>query len=203
MTSVEKSEKARRSDPRQNFWKHIGLMPLWHKAIVIVAGVLALAGLAGHLYARSGGDAQVQVVKTTATPGAQTPASAKNAVKSSGENKDQVESKQPIGSISQIAPAAMAVGFGILVGFALGWFMRTFFTSLAVLTMSTIAGFWILSYFGVLHPETWNPEAFKGKSAEAANWVFVYARQAKEIAFGNLLCTSATAFAACLGFRRF
>jgi uncharacterized membrane protein (Fun14 family) len=192
MTSTEKADKSRKSDPRRNFFKHVGLMPGWHKAIVCIAALLAIAGVAGHVYARMSGDAQVQVVKMNSTDPA-----AKNVA------KDPVESKQSVGSVSKFAPVAMAVGFGVLAGFSFGWFLRTFMTSLAVLTMSTIAAFWLLSYLGVLHPATWNPEAFKGKSAEAATWMAVYAGQLKNLAFGNLLCTSASTFAACLGFRRF
>jgi uncharacterized membrane protein (Fun14 family) len=197
MSDEKKADKVHKSDPRKHFFKHVAAMPMWHKAVMIVAALMAIAGLAGTLYAKSGGDAHVQVVKVN-TP----PSNGKNAVNGKTESKEQVESKQSMGSISELAPGAMAIGFGVLAGFVLGWFLRSFLAVLAVLTMSTIAGFWILSYFGVLHPENWNPEAFRGKSAEAATWMTVYAKQLKDLAFNHLACTSASAFAACLGFRR-
>jgi len=78
----------------------------------------------------------------------------------------------------------MAVGFGVLAGFSFGWFLRTFMTRWRCSRCPPSPAFWLLSYLGVLHPATWNPEAFKGKSAEAATWMAVYAGQIQESGFG-------------------
>ena len=183
---MTKSERARRADPHRHFLTHCAVMPGWHKAVILLAALLAVAGLAGTLYARSTADAHVK------------------AASASGS-----ESALSIGSVLRLSTPAMMIGASMLVGFIGGWFCRAYLLAAAGVAVLGIAGVFALSHFGILHlgaTGAADAHAASGGKAASAGGGFSgftqYAAQLKGVALAHLPSTSSAVVAAFLGFRR-
>src|SRR5437763_12413727 len=125
MATMTKSERVRRADPHRHFLTHCAVMPGWHKAVILLAALLAVGGLAGTLYARSVGNAP--------------------------DNKHASESLMSVGSMIRASTPALMIGASILIGFVGGWFFRAYLVPAAGLAFLAVAVMFALSHFGVLH----------------------------------------------------
>jgi uncharacterized membrane protein (Fun14 family) len=182
---MTKSERARRADPHRHFLTHCAVMPGWHKAVILLAALLAVAGLAGTLYARS------------STPATSAP------------DKQATASAMSLGSIIRLSTPAMMIGASVLVGFIGGWFFRAYLLVGAGVALLGLAGVFALSHFGILHLGATGAAdahaASGGKAAGASGGVggfTQYAVQLKDVALAHLPSTGSGIVAAFLGFRR-
>jgi hypothetical protein len=186
MANMTRAERVRRADPNRHFLTHLAVMPAWHKAVIALAMLLGIAGLTGHLMAKSGND----------TAHAQT----SSASKSTG---DSVASQQ---QLTKYSPIAMTIGVAVLAGFTFGWFFRAFLAPAVVCAVLIAGGIGALAHFGYVHPEAWLPHAnAKGGGSNdpnSASWLTQYAMHLKNLVMGHVATTSTGVVAACLGFRR-
>jgi uncharacterized membrane protein (Fun14 family) len=179
---MTKSERVRRADPHRHFLTHCAVMPGWHKAVVLLAALVAVAGLAGTLYARS-------------------------ATGSSAPDKHAGESAMSVASLCRYATPALMIGSSILIGFVGGWFFRAFLVPAAGLAFLCVAALFALSHFGILHPSAagaaTDAHASSGaKAGGGTSWFAQYAVQLKDVAMAHLPSASGGVVAAFLGFRR-
>jgi hypothetical protein len=185
MANMTRAERVRRADPNKHFLTHLAVMPAWHKAVIALAMLLGIAGLTGHLMAKSGND----------TGHAQT--------SSASSSSDSVASQQ----LTKYSPIAMTIGVAVLAGFTFGWFFRAFLAPAVVAAVLIAGGIGALAHFGYVHPETWLPHASaKGGNGSAdpngGTWLTQYAMHVKNLVMGHVATTSTGFVAACLGFRR-
>src|SRR5438874_7945224 len=114
MATMTRAERVRRADPHRHFLTHCAVMPAWHKAVILLAVLLAVGGVAGTLFARSGSDAQLHISATTSAPGG----SKSGAASAANGKQSSSESVQSLGSLSRVCGPAMMIGICALVGFA-------------------------------------------------------------------------------------
>jgi hypothetical protein len=188
MANMTRAERVRRADPNRHFLTHLAVMPAWHKAVIALAMLLGIAGLTGHLMAKSGnGDT--------------------NHAQNSSASSSGFASQQQIDSLSKYSPIAMTIGVAVLAGFTFGWFFRAFLAPAVVAAVLIAGGIGALAHFGYVHPEAWLPHASaKGGNSSAdptgGTWLTQYAMHVKNLVMGHVATTSTGFVAACLGFRR-
>jgi hypothetical protein len=185
MANMTRAERVRRADPNRHFLTHLAVMPAWHKAVIALAMLLGIAGLTGHLMAKSGnGDANHAQTSSASASG------------------DSVASQQ----LTKYSPIAMTIGVAVLAGFTFGWFFRAFLAPAVVCVVLIAGGIGALAHFGYVHPEAWLPHANAkgGNNADpnGGTWLTQYAMHFKNLVMGHVATTSTGFVAACLGFRR-
>jgi uncharacterized membrane protein (Fun14 family) len=190
------------ADAHRHFFTHLAIMPMWHKAVILIAGALAVLGTLGQIVARTSGDASSHVTHVTGGPRVAPPAGSSGFVTDNGSPGDTVETTPPAGMIDSLSPHATKVGLSVVLGFIVGWFFRAFLKTMAFLGILVVGGLWALSHFGILNLSDANLDALKQHSAEATSWLQEHATHLKELAISHLPSTGGGAFGAFLGFRR-
>src|SRR5258707_8321688 len=66
--SVATTQRLRWNTAHEHFAAHVTTMPRWHKAVLVMGVVLALAGGAGWLMGRNEGDGKAARVTTSGAP---------------------------------------------------------------------------------------------------------------------------------------
>lgn len=189
------SKQVQWSDAHKHFLGHLAAMPGWHKAVILIAGLLAVLGTVGQIIAKTGGDAHVHV-----TTGAQPPGSS-GFVSDSG-SPGTADAPQPVGTLSRISPHATKIGLSIVLGFIIGWFFRAFLKTMAFLAVVVGGGLWALSHFNIINLSDANLDALKQHTSSASSWLQEHASHFKQLAISHLPSTGGGAFGAFLGFRR-
>jgi uncharacterized membrane protein (Fun14 family) len=183
---------SRWTSSHHNFLTHLMVMPGWHKAVILVAGALALAGTAG-----------VFAGKFKEPPAAQRSVSDPNGSRFVPDSSSSSATRTDDGGLLiRLSPHAVKVGLSVILGFILGWIFRAFLKTMALITLLVVGGLWLLSHFGVLHVGSWDVDTVKSKSSEAASWLQQHAQQLKDLALAHMPSAGGGAFGAFLGFRR-
>jgi uncharacterized membrane protein (Fun14 family) len=188
----------------QHFLTHLLVMPLWHKAVILLAGLAALLGTAGQL--ATSPVVEQHVAKVTGNDVAPPPPNARGFVNDAPGGNPTVPVAQPADSprsfTMAVSPHAKRVGLSIVLGFVIGWFFRAFVKTMAFLLVLVAGGLWLLSHFNILHLSDANIDQMKDKSATAVGWLTAQASHLKDLAVAHLPSTGGGAFGAFLGVRR-
>jgi uncharacterized membrane protein (Fun14 family) len=199
--SAHAADNVRWGNAHQHFLRHLAIMPSWHKAVILIAGLVALLGTVGQI---------VSPRPAAAAPAAQTapPQSSNKSSFASGapQGASPAQPAAPADDsqdlIPRLSPHATRVGLSVVLGFVIGWLFRAFIKTMLVLGLVVCGTLWLLSHFGVLHITSAQVDAIREKSAEAAGWLQRHAAQIKEMAISHLPSTGGGAFGAFLGFHR-
>lgn len=194
--SASTADRPQWANAHQHFLTHLRFMPAWHKAVILIGGLLAVLGTVGQIVAKTGGDAQVHV--TTGTTPA--PSYGNQMVGSTDAAADVPP--QPVGSLSRMSPQSTRIGLSIVLGFVIGWLFRAFLKTMAFFAILVGGSVWLLTHFNILHLGDANIDAIREKSADAASWLGAQGAHAKEWAIAQLPSTGGGALGAFLGLRR-
>src|SRR3954467_10094630 len=110
------TEKTRLKNAPEHFAAHVATMPRWHKLVLLLGVVLAIAGGIGWLMTRSTGDTGTRV--TTVNTPARTPPGASNFV-NGGASPDTtattvVTHEEPPSLIARLSPNATRIGGSVV-----------------------------------------------------------------------------------------
>ena len=188
------AERLKWANAHNHFLTHLAIMPTWHKAVILIGGLLAVLGTVGQIVAKVGGDAHVQVT-TGSVP---TAANGSKLV----SDTDSANTEQRVGSLSRLSPNATGIGLSIVLGFVIGWLFRAFLKTMAFVAILIGGGIWLLAHFDILHIGTANIDALREKSADAASWLSTKASYLKELAMAHLPSSGGGTLGAFLGLRR-
>jgi uncharacterized membrane protein (Fun14 family) len=189
--SDDTAQPARWTSSHHNFLTHLMVMPGWHKAVILMAGALALLGTVGQFAG-----------KLKEPPAAQRSVSDPTGSRLVPDSSSSATRTDDGGLLIRLSPHAVKVGLSIILGFILGWIFRAFLKTMALITILIVGGLWLLSHFGVLHVGSWDVETVKSKSSEAASWLEQHAQHLKDLALSHLPSAGGGTFGAFLGFRR-
>jgi uncharacterized membrane protein (Fun14 family) len=172
-------------------------MPRWHKAVLVMGVVLALAGGAGWVMGRNGNDGGARVTTT----GSPAPAGSSKFIDDSGAGGSPVATDRETAPniISRLSPNATRIGVSVLAGFVLGWLFRAFLKTMAFFLMLAIAILAALSYFGVLNVDF---TSAREHYASALHWLGDQTTRLKDVVISHLPSSGGGALGAFLGFRR-
>src|SRR5258706_11601908 len=123
--SVATTERLRWDTAHEHFAAHVKTMPRWHKAVLVMGVVLALAGGAGWVMGRNGNDGQARVTST----GSPAPAGSSKFIDDNGGGGGSpvaIDPQTAPSIISRLSPNATRIGVSVLAGFVLGWLFRAF-----------------------------------------------------------------------------
>jgi uncharacterized membrane protein (Fun14 family) len=190
--STPSPESLRWANAHSHFLTHLRVMPGWHKAVILLGGVLAVMGTVGQIAARTGGDARSHVT-TNSQP------SSSNGFVSATDSRDAEPAPSPL---TRLSPHATRIGLSIILGFVIGWLFRAFLKTMVLLALLVGGGLWLLAHFNILHIGDDNLQAIKDKSGQAASWLGAQASHLKDLAIAHLPSTGGGALGAFLGIRR-
>src|SRR5436305_66273 len=105
------TQPARWTSSHHNFLTHLVVMPGWHKAVILLAGALALLGTAG------------QVAGKFREP---PPSPAQRSVSDPSRSSSSATRTEDGGLLIRLSPHGVKVGLSIILGFILGWVFRAF-----------------------------------------------------------------------------
>ncbi len=188
------AERLKWANAHNHFLTHLAIMPAWHKAVILIGGLLAVLGTVGQIAAKVGGDAHVRVT-TGSVP------TAANGSKLVDDNQP-AKSDQPTGSLSVLSPHATRIGLSIVLGFVIGWLFRAFLKTMALFAIVVGGTIWLLAHFDILHLGDANIDAIREKTAGAASWLGVKGSHLKELAIAHLPSSGGGTLGAFLGLRR-
>jgi uncharacterized membrane protein (Fun14 family) len=186
----------------QHFLTHLLVMPLWHKAVILLAGLAALIGTAGQLATSPVVEKHVaHVTGNDISPPANSRGFASDAP--SADRTAATDSPAPSPSLfTSASPHAKRVGLSIVLGFVIGWFFRAFVKTMALLLLVVGGGLWLLAHFNIFHLSDTNIDELRTRSTTAAGWLTTQASHLKDLAIAHLPSTGGGAFGAFLGIRR-
>ena len=194
MSDDTAAPSSRWTSSHHNFLTHLMVMPGWHKAVILVAGALALAGTAGLFAGQFKQPPGAPEQRSVSNPGGSH--LVPDTSSSSATRTDDG------GLLIRLSPHAVKIGLSIILGFIFGWIFRAFVKSVALITLLVVGGLWLLSHLGVMHLGSWDVDTVKSKSSEAASWLEQHAQHLKDLALSHLPSAGGGTFGAFLGFRR-
>jgi uncharacterized membrane protein (Fun14 family) len=196
--SVATTERLRWDTAHEHFAAHVKTMPRWHKAVLVMGVVLALAGGAGWVMGRNEGDGKAARVTTTGSPA---PVGSSKFIDDNGAGSSPTSTtgQSAPGMISRLSPNATRIGVSVLAGFVLGWLFRAFLKTMAFFLMLAIAILAALSYFGVLNVDF---TSAREHYASALHWLGDQTTRLKDLVISHLPSSGGGALGAFLGFRR-
>jgi uncharacterized membrane protein (Fun14 family) len=195
----DRSAPPRRA-PVKEFFGHVAHMPPWHRKMLVLAGVLAIAGLIG--------EASRQVTKAPATDvqppvnasGDPAPRSGFVSESTPAPTASPAEEVAPQPTfLERMSPWATRVGVGFIGGFVIGWAFRAFLKTMALVTAAGVAIIWALSHFNVLNLDM---DAAESRLKSGTSWVSSKAEQLKDSATALIPSSASSVFGMFLGFRR-
>jgi uncharacterized membrane protein (Fun14 family) len=171
---------APQAKPKKHIIQHVLKMPRWQQGLLTVAIVTFGGGIAGQV------SSYMSHGSGSSSPG--------SSFVGQGAAAD---SDKPF--IQRISPRLTAVGLSFVVGFVIGWLMRTFMKMATMLTMLIIAIMLGLSYFKVLNVDLSKAEV---NYKDAREWITDQGQRAGK-ALAAYLPSSVSALAGIfIGFRR-
>jgi uncharacterized membrane protein (Fun14 family) len=182
----------------RHFLSHLVTMPGWHKLVIVLGGLVAVAGTAGRVATAKPADSAPQVSSPVPRP----TGSSGFAADAPATPTPKAAAPQPTGFLSQISPHMQGVGLSVVLGFIIGWFFRAFLKTMALLMFLVFGGLWLLSHYHILNVSAQNLDAMKSKSGEAVGWLSAQATAVKDFAIAHLPSSGGGAFGAFLGLRR-
>jgi uncharacterized membrane protein (Fun14 family) len=200
MTQTERSTTRRA--PVKEFVTHLVEMPAWHRKTLVLAGVLAVAGLVGQAMSRVSHPPPVETRASEPVASNGAPRSSAFATDSSpapiAATADQPAPPEPT-TFERLAPWASRLGIGFIGGFIIGWAFRAFLKTMALVTAAGVALIWTLSHFNVLHLDM---DAAEERFKSSTSWVSNKAEQLKDSAMTLIPSSASSVFGMFLGFRR-
>jgi uncharacterized membrane protein (Fun14 family) len=197
------ADQPRWNDAHRHFFSHLAHMPGWHKAVILLAGLIAAAGTVGQITGRvAKRDTQPQHV-AGGNPTAPAGSNGFVANTGGGPAAPQGPASEPeLGLLGRISPHATKVGLSIVLGFIVGWLFRAFLKTMALIALLIGAAAWALSHYGIMHLSSGDVQAARESAAGAATWLEAHGAQLKDLALSHLPSSGGGAFGAFLGFRR-
>jgi uncharacterized membrane protein (Fun14 family) len=198
------TEKTRLKNAPEHFAAHVATMPRWHKLVLLLGVVLAIAGGIGCLMTRGTSDTGTRVT-TVNTPAARTPAGASNFVDGRSAPADTtttttvVTHEEPPSLIARLSPNATRIGGSVVAGFVFGWIFRAFLKTMAFFALLAGAALTALSYFGVINVDL---SSAREHYASVMHWLSDQGMRLKDAVISHLPSSSGGAVGAYLGFRR-
>src|SRR5437763_1971162 len=195
-------DQPRWDDAHRHFFSHLAHMPGWHKAVILLAGLIAAAGtvgqVTGHVARRNTPVQHVAGGNSTA------PAGSNGFVgNTGGPAAPQAPASEPeLGLLGRISPHATKVGLSIVLGFIVGWLFRAFLKTMALIGLLICAAGWALAHYGILDLNGGDLQSARERAAGAGAWLEAHGAQLKDLALAHLPSSGGGAFGAFLGFRR-
>lgn len=194
-TSAARSRRA----PVKEFFTHLVRMPRWQLKVMIVAAVLAVAGLVGqasHMIAT----APTEPATAADRPSADSPAARSSFMSGQPANDEREPPPVPEPNLYQrIAPWATRLGIGFIGGFIIGWAFRAFLKTMAIVTVAAAGLFWALNHFNILDLDIASAESSFNAST---GWLAERAEALKDRAMTLVPSSFSSLFGMFLGFRR-
>ena len=190
---TETAGPTNRRRPVREFFAHLVKMPRWHKTVLMLATVLAIAGLVGQV------STKFSPATTTLPKSSPGPAGASHAFTPSDSPQDS--SRTPISPTlaQRLSPSMMHIGLGLLGGFIVGWAFRAFIKMMALITLAGVVILTLLSYFNVLNVDL---TAAENQFRSSTSWVSDQASRLKDVALAHIPGSASTFAGMFLGFRR-
>jgi uncharacterized membrane protein (Fun14 family) len=187
----------------EHFAAHVATMPRWHKMVLLLGVVLAIAGGIGWMTTHSTSDTGTRVT-TVNTPTAQTPPGSSGFVDGRNAPADTtttttVVTAEPPSLVARLSPNATRIGGSVVAGFMLGWIFRAFLKTMAFFALLAGAALMALSYFGVINVDL---SSAREHYASVMHWLSDQGMRLKDVVIAHLPSSSGGAVGAYLGFRR-
>ena len=187
----------------QHFLRHLAVMPSWHKAVIVIAGLVALLGTIGQIFAPRPAAASPPPAQTAPAPQPNNQRSfASGAPRDASSAQPAAPADESHDLIPRVSPHATRIGLSVVLGFVIGWLFRAFLKTMVFLGLVVCGALWLLSHFGILHITSAQVDAIRERSAEAAGWLQRHAAELKEIAVSHLPSTGGGTLGIFLGFHR-
>jgi uncharacterized membrane protein (Fun14 family) len=203
------TERLRWHNAFGHFLAHIATMPRWHKLVLLIGVVLAIAGGIGWMTSRAAGDTGTRVTSTstssTAAPG-QAPAGASKFIGNDAPTAADTTTtttttirEEPPTLIGRLSPNATRIGGSIVAGFVFGWIFRAFLKTVTFFALLAGAALLALSYFGVINVDL---SSAREQYGSALHWLSDQGMRLKDMLLAHLPSSGGGAVGAFLGFRR-
>jgi uncharacterized membrane protein (Fun14 family) len=205
MSATTNTEKTRLKNAPGHFVAHVATMPRWHKMVLLLGVVLAIAGGACWLTTRVASETGTRVTTVNTTPTAQTPAGSsgfvdgRNAPADTTSTTTVVTQTEPPSLVARLSPNATRIGGSVVAGFVLGWIFRAFVKTMAFFALLAGAALMALSYFGVINVDL---SSAREHYASVMHWLSDQGMRLKDVVIAHLPSSSGGAVGAYLGFRR-
>jgi uncharacterized membrane protein (Fun14 family) len=206
MSATTSTEKTRLKNAPEHFAAHVATMPRWHKMVLLLGVVLAIAGGAGWLTTRVASDTGTRVTTVNTTPRSQTPAGSSGFVDGrhappadTTTTTTVVTQTEPPSLVARLSPNATRIGGSVVAGFVLGWIFRAFVKTMAFFAILAGAALMALSYFGVINVDL---SSAREHYASVMHWLSDQGMRLKDVVIAHLPSSSGGAVGAYLGFRR-
>jgi uncharacterized membrane protein (Fun14 family) len=205
MSATASTEKTRLKNAPEHFAAHVATMPRWHKMVLLLGVVLAIAGGIGWLTTRVASDTGTRVTTVNTPPTAQTPAGSsgfvdgRNAPADTTTTTTVVTQTEPPSLVARLSPNATRIGGSVVAGFVLGWIFRAFVKTMAFFALLAGAALMALSYFGVINVDL---SSAREHYASVMHWLSDQGMRLKDVVIAHLPSSSGGAVGAYLGFRR-
>ena len=177
-------------------------MPGWHKVVILIGGLVAVAGTVGRAATARPVDTTVPQTVNAPTRPAGTSGYVNDAPSAPALPVQPVPVPQPLSLLGNISPHMQGVGLSLVLGFIIGWFFRAFIKTMALLTFVVFGSLWLLSHYHILNVSDQNIDAMKTESTAAASWLSAKAMGLKDFAIAHLPSSGGGTFGAFLGLRR-
>ena len=177
----------------RRFAQHVVRMPGWHKKVLLVAVVLAIAGTLGQVVGYFN-KAPVSVTsETNSIP------SGSCAFDSGTNPAVQTTSEKSLPLWQRLSPSAKRIGVSLVIGFLLGWIFRAFLKTMAMLTILVVGLLALLSYFNVLNIDL---SAARQHYDSVAHWLADQAMRLKDVIAAHIPSGVSGTLGAFIGARR-
>jgi len=204
MSATSNTEKTRLKNAPEHFAAHVATMPRWHKLILLLGVVLAIAGGIGWMMSRTTSDTGTRVTTVTAPNAPTAPAGSSRFIDGRNTPADStttmtVTQVEPPSLVARLSPNATRIGGSVVAGFVLGWIFRAFLKTMAFFALLAGAALMALSYFGVINVDL---SSAREHYASVMHWLSDQGMRLKDVVIAHLPSSSGGAVGAYLGFRR-
>jgi len=117
-----------------SFFRHLLIMPVWHRHVLLLAMIVAGVGFVGHVRQQFFGSAP-------------TPSASQNGVAQTTNSQSPDANPQPW----YLSPRMLGIGGSVLGGFIIGWIARMFLKMVAMIAVVIGAILFGLSYLHVMN----------------------------------------------------
>lgn len=160
-------------------------MPWWQKGLLILAVLVAAAGVVGQIVARPAAETARQ---QPAGEGSVTPGGSRGFIAGSPQAPAGAPVAEPERSWwEQNAPALTKAGVSFVGAFLIGWAFRIYIKTMVIFTLLAVGILLALSYFNVINIDF---SAAREQYTSAAGWLTDQATRLKDAALSHLPASS-------------